>query len=219
MTPPGFIDISRPVSPNTPVYEGDPHVKLTRTSTLLPGAPDSWNASQLTVGTHTATHVDPPAHFCPDGLTADRLDLGTLCGPALLIDLRGHRVITRDLLDVTNLDGVHRLLIRTDGSDEWELGFRRDYPHLSLDAARWLRERTMVKLVGIDTWSIEGWDSEGFPVHKCLLCESPLILIAEGLDLRAAPPGHCELLLLPLLVTGADGGLARAVLAPQTRSR
>ena len=39
-------------------------------------------------------------------------------------------------------------------------------------------------------------------------------VIVEGLDLRAAPPGACDLVCLPLRIEGADGAPARALIRP-----
>ena len=39
-----------------------------------------------------------------------------------------------------------------------------------------------------------------------------LVVIVEGLDLRAVPPGDYELLCLPLKIKDSDGGPARVVL-------
>jgi arylformamidase len=80
--------------------------------------------------------------------------------------------------------------------------------------ARYLRDHTSVRLVGIDTLSVEAFSSPGYPVHRMLLAEEPLILVVEGLDLAAAPEGDYELLCLPLRLVGGDGAPARAVLRP-----
>jgi arylformamidase len=158
--------------------------------------------------------------MCADGAPVDRLDLEVLCGPALVLELRSRQAIDAETLAAhPEAASAERLLLRTDGSELWEQGFTEGYPHLTEDAARWLRSETRVRLVGIDTWSIEGWESPGFPVHRCLLCEQPTILIVEGLDLSHASPGWYDLCVLPLAVLEADGAPARAVLAPRAAKR
>ena len=52
-----------------------------------------------------------------------------------------------------------------------------------------------VQLVGIDYLSVDAFTRQDFPVHRLLLGAGVLIL--EGLDLRAVPPGDYELLVLP----------------------
>jgi arylformamidase len=47
-------------------------------------------------------------------------------------------------------------------------------------------------------------------VHRVLLGAG--VVVVEGLDLRAVPPGDYELYCLPLKLVGSDGAPARAVL-------
>ncbi|MFN7624222.1 MAG: cyclase family protein, partial [Acidobacteriota bacterium] len=53
-------DITVPISPELPVYPGDPAVEVTPLMTLAAG--DVAAVSRLCCGTHTGTHIDPPAH-------------------------------------------------------------------------------------------------------------------------------------------------------------
>lgn len=70
--------------------------------------------------------------------------------------------------------------------------------------ARALVERG-VRAAGIDSLSIG--DAE---THRILLGAG--VVVIEGLDLSQAPPGRYELVCLPLLLVGADGAPARALL-------
>jgi arylformamidase len=67
-----------------------------------------------------------------------------------------------------------------------------------------------VCLVGIDYLSVDTFERQDFPVHRTLL--SAGVVILEGLDLRAVPPGDYELIALPLLLQDGDGAPARVVL-------
>ena len=67
-----------------------------------------------------------------------------------------------------------------------------------------------VRLVGIDYLSIAPYDDPA-PTHEVLLRAG--VVIVETLDLRAAAPVSYQLICLPLLVPGADGAPARALLA------
>lgn len=58
-----IIDISLPIGPDTPVWPGDPPVIVEPVARVRDG--DPADVSRLTLGTHTGTHVDPPAHFLP----------------------------------------------------------------------------------------------------------------------------------------------------------
>jgi arylformamidase len=94
-----IIDISRPIGPNTPVWPGDPPVLVERVARIEAG--DPADVSRLQLGTHTGTHVDPPAHFLPGGVTVDELPLDVLVGPAVVADLTGVPAIDAGALDWT----------------------------------------------------------------------------------------------------------------------
>ena len=87
--------------------------------------------------------------------------------------------------------------------------FETDYAALTPDAALWVVEHG-VKLVGIDYFSIELFDSEG-STHRTLLGND--VIVIEALDLRNVEPGGYLLLCMPLKIERGDGAPARVVLA------
>src|SRR5581483_458103 len=207
-TPGGWIDVSLPIQPDMPVYPGDPPVELAIWSSLSAGEP--FAVSTLSLGTHTGTHVDAPAHCIPGGAGVDALPLDALCGPACVFDLAdtGEPVSVIGRASLLALPaGCERLLLRTHDGRLWR-GEALPDAGLELAAASLLVERG-VRLVGIDRLSIAP-AGDPRPVHQALLEAG--IVILEGLDLRAAPGGPCQLLCLPLKLAGADGAPARVVL-------
>lgn len=202
------IDISLPIQPDMVVYEGDPGVQITPRFQIARG--DAANVSLLSLGSHTGTHLDAPAHFLDGAATLERLSLEVLVGPALVAAVNADRLISRRELERLPLAGHTRVLLKTRNSSLWQLGrFTRDYVALDLEGARYLVEQG-IRLVGIDYLSIEAFDAPGHPVHRHLLGAGVVIL--EGLSLAAAEPGVYELLCLPLAVRGIDGAPCRAVL-------
>lgn len=159
--------------------------------------------------------MDPPIHFVADGATIDRVALDVTIGPAVVVDMRGVRMIgERELEDVGVPEATERVLFLTDWSARWAEAsptFPTSYTALALDGARWLVERG-VRLVGTDFISIENADAGRgtYPVHRELLGAG--VVIVEGLDLREAPAGRYTLWCLPLKIRDGDGGPARAVL-------
>ena len=87
--------------------------------------------------------------------------------------------------------------------------FAKDYTFLAPDGAQYLVQNG-VELVGIDYLSIEQFHSGHHRTHRTLLERS--VVIVEGLDLSAPPPGEYELVCLPLRLEGCDGAPARAIL-------
>ena len=204
-----LIDISLRIRPDMVVYEGDPGVQITPYKQLDRG--DPANVCVLSMGSHTGTHLDAPAHFLGGGAaTIEQLSLDVLVGPALVVDIGADRLIGRRDLEPVALDGHTRVILKTRNSELWARGvFARDYVALELDAAHYLVARG-VRLIGIDYLSIERFNSPDHAVHRYLLGEGVVIL--EGLALDRVEPGVFELICLPLPLAGIDGAPCRAVL-------
>ena len=202
-------DVTVPISRDLPVYPGDPSIEIVPVMSLAAG--DIASVSRLTCGTHIGTHIDPPSHFIPGGLSVDQLSLETLTGPCLVLDTGDLPVITAAWLSSQPIAGVTRLLFRTSNSRFWheETTFQTSYVYVDPAAAQLLVERG-VRLVGIDYLSIEKFDFERPETHLTLLEAG--VVIVEGLDLMAVTPGEYELICLPLKIRDGDGAPARVVL-------
>jgi arylformamidase len=200
-------DITMGIHDGMLVYPGDPGVSVRRVNKI--GINSSANISELCMGSHTGTHIDPPFHFNPEGKKADALPLDALIGEAAVVQAPGER-IDRVFIEGSGVQGAARVLFKTKNS-VLGLGppFREDFSHLTPDAAACLVEMG-VKLVGIDYLSVEKFHSADHAVHHLLLDNGVVIL--EGLDLSGVEPGRYELICLPLKITGGDGAPARAVL-------
>ena len=204
-----IYDVTVPISNDLPVYPGDPRVDVAPLTTFEAG--DIAAVSQLCCSTHAGTHIDPPSHFIPGGTSVDRLPLDILVGPCRVLDTGLLDVVTSDWLVGQKFDGVTRLLFKTRNSAFWgsEQLFRTDYVYIDPAAARFLVERG-VRLVGIDYLSVEKFDFDQPETHLALLGNGVIIL--EGLDLSAVPPGDYELVCLPLRIRDGDGAPARVIL-------
>jgi arylformamidase len=206
-----IIDISLGIGPDMLTWPGDPPVEIDPAKRLAKG--DTVNVSELRLGTHTGTHVDPPFHFIDGAPTAEALDLNVLVGPAVVADLRGAgATITPAELEALNLpSGTERLLFRTPNSELWTsspVRFPDSYTALTPDGAHWCVDRG-IRLVGTDFLSIEQRGAPGHPTHVTLLKAGTIIL--EGLDLWRVEPGAYDLFVLPLKILGGDGAPARAI--------
>ena len=84
-----FIDISLPIGPDLLTWPGNPEVTVTPFQRIADG--DASNVSELRIGTHSGTHVDPPVHFVEGGAGIDRVALDVLVGECVVVDARGRR--------------------------------------------------------------------------------------------------------------------------------
>jgi len=194
-------------------WPGDPSVSIEPSSLIAKGKPA--NVSQIHMGSHTGTHVDPPLHFLENGGPVDMLDLNVLVGKALVLDMEhaGDAIETHHLEAAGLSEGTERVLFKTPNSKIWSgpAVFPDRYTALSPEAAEWLVGRG-VRLVGIDFLSIERRGAAGHPTHHTLLDAG--VVIVEGLDLSQTNPGEYWLTCLPLKILGGDGAPARAILSP-----
>ncbi len=205
-----IYDISVPISPELPVWPGDPPVQVTQVQHLDRG--DPMTLTRLQMGTHTGTHVDAPAHFVPGGLTVDEIDLETLVGLAWVVEVPDAGALSAEVLEGLDIPvGFGRLLFRTRNSALWakgETGFHQQFVGITVDGAQWLVARG-VELVGIDYLSISPYE-DPIPPHQVLLGAG--VIVVEGLNLSAVMPGAYTLVCLPLRIQGAEGAPARAIL-------
>jgi arylformamidase len=206
-----IYDITVPISENTPIYKGDPGVEISSFKAIVAGS--SANVSQISMGVHTATHVDAPNHFIDGTKRVHELDPRKLIGPCRVVEIpEGVTAIEPE--HIGDIPGVERILLKTRNSSFWatpELGFRSDYTYITPATAELLANNGVV-MVGIDYLSIEKSGSPGHPVHVTLLEKE--IVILEGVDLREVPPGDYEIFCLPLKYDGStgDGAPARTML-------
>jgi arylformamidase len=205
-----IFDISLAITSGGTVYPGNPPIAIEAQQALARG--DGANVSALSLGSHTATHVDAAKHFFDDGQTVDQLPLDRFVGPCTVIELDDTVMsIGRKELDAHDLDGAKRVLFKTRNSRvlQKQPEFVKDYTYIAPDAAEHLVSLG-VELVGVDYLSVEQFRSGHHRTHRTLLGAG--VVIIEGLALGEVPPGRYQLVCLPLKLRGLDGAPARAIL-------
>jgi len=203
-----LFDVSVPISGKLVTFPGDPKPEFEFVKRIGEGA--SANLSRISMGSHTGTHVDAPMHFADGAKTLDQVDIEVLVGPAVVLDMTGRDVITKEDLASKDLHGVERLLFKTDNSKLWEdPKFHEKFTHIDAEAAEYV-VGLGVKLVGVDYLSVEKPRTREHATHHAFLDAG--VVIIEGLDLRDVPPGDYELFCLPLKVAGAEAAPARVIL-------
>jgi arylformamidase len=207
-----IIDVSLTIGPDLLTWPGDPAVEIVRRSQIARG--DPANVSELRIGTHTGTHVDPPVHFVEGAAGIDLVPVDVLVGDCVVTDARG----LRGQVGPAELDGLEipagatRVLLKSDNSELWRhlpTAFPDDYVCLSPEGAKWV-VAAGIRLVGVDFLSVEQKGAGGHPTHVELLSNG--VVIVEGLNLGDVEPGEYTLAVLPLKIADGDGGPARAVL-------
>jgi arylformamidase len=206
-----LYDISVGISPDLPIWPGDPSIKIERFSKIENG--QSANVSKISCCTHVGTHIDAPIHYVEGGAGIEGLPLEVLIGRAYVVDLPTVKKLDADALDQAGVPPrTRRLLFKTKNSSYWKHDsseFRQDYVGVDSSGAEWLVQKG-IQLVGIDYLAIASFEDTAEP-HRILLDAGVLIL--EGLDLSEVQRGRYTLYCLPIKIVGSDGAPARAILA------
>ena len=214
---PKLWDITPPIRPGIPVWPGDTEY---RAEPLLGDGPgDSVNVSAITSTPHLGAHADAPFHVTDDGAAVAELPLEPFLGPCRVVEVPPEPLALPEHLTGIDLAAPPRLLLKT-GSvprQPWST-FPERFTALSPELARALGEAGAL-LVGLDSPSVDPFDSTDLPAHHALVAGGVVNL--EGLLLADVPPGLYELIALPLRLEGLDASPVRAVLRelPASRSR
>jgi len=201
-----IIDISMPLDEELASWPGDTDFRYGLAWRRSAGS--AVNVGAVTMSMHFGTHVDAPFHFLEGGQTVDELALDPFLGPAVVLDARGRKTISRSFLEECDLQGAARVLFRTDAWPD-KRAFPESIPVMEQGVPEWLQAEGVV-LVGLDLPSVDHLDSKDLPIHHALA--DSRIAILESLYLRNVEEGVYELVALPLKLVGADGAPARAVL-------
>jgi arylformamidase len=204
-----IIDISQPLSPGMAFFPGDAPYAESPTFTIAPGCP--VNVARLSLSVHCGTHADAPLHYSAAGAPIGALPLDPFIGPCRVIDARAATPLALPEHIAAALSGCPpRILLRlTDAPDpkSWPTGFRALAPELIDYLAA-----CGVRLVGIDTPSVDPETSKTLPAHLAALRHDLRIL--ENLVLVHVTPGDYELIALPLRLENLDASPVRAILRP-----
>jgi arylformamidase len=202
-----IIDISPVVDPSIHVWPGDTPFVHTVNLDMRKGANITLSDIRTTV--HVGAHADAPSHYVADGddIAVRRLEpyLGS-CNVVAVDGCRGRRVVPGDL-DLSRLTAP-RALLRT-GSFPDPRSWNNDFASLSPELVDALHARGVV-LIGIDTPSVDPFESKALEAHQAFARHDMCIL--EGIVLDGVEDGEYELIALPLRLRGADASPVRAIL-------
>ena len=203
-------DISPPVGPATPAYPGDQPYTQHWTATLGPGC--AANVSAITLSPHLGAHADAPLHYAEGAAAIGAVDLAPFLGVCRVVHAMGcGRLIQPEhLRQAVRPVGVGlppRVLVRT--CDRAATTWTADFTAFAPETLDWLAGQG-VRLVGIDTPSVDPADSAALDSHQRLLRLDLRVL--ENLVLDDVPAGDYELIALPLRWMHAEASPVRAVL-------
>lgn len=209
-----LIDISQPVEEKTACFPGD--VPFKRNVTVTYADSNVINLTSFTMSPHVGTHADSPIHIYGEmssGIDmASSLPLDAFMGPAQVVDLADcfEPISSKHLYEKVdkNAELAPRLLFKTRHQIRYDV-FEKDYASFTPELVEELQRRN-VKLLGIDTPSVDHTESKGLETHHAMHKHKMTWL--ENLDLTGAAAGNYILVALPLKMTELEASPVRAVL-------
>ena len=199
-----LIDLTHPLSNQLPIYwpwhpktELVPHSSYEENKVLV---------HELTVGTHSGTHIDAPSHFYSGAQNIDEMSLDFWVSQAQVIDFldKGEREeITRIEMETKDIEHGVGVIVKTGwGRFHGQDDYYQTYPPIIKETGEFLMEREIPYLAADTPFN---WD-----IHEMFLAAGkPLITNLNNLDRISQP--RVRLYAFPLLLENGDGAPARVI--------
>ncbi len=230
-----IIDLTHPFDSKTIYWPTEEDFKLIPESAGVTDQGYYYAANRFMCAEHGGTHIDAPRHFAEEGETVDQLPLSRLYGPAVCVDVSekcladpNYQVTVEDFDAWELFSGVSLqdsiVLIYTGFGKFWpnrekylgtaEMGRAAipnlHFPGLDPTAADWLVRKRNVRLVGIDTASIDHGQTRDYPTHVRLFRNNvPALENVANLD--KLPAYGFKVAALPMKIAGGSGAPCRIV--------
>ena len=202
-----IYDITPKISSRLQVFPGDQ--PFTREVALSFASGNHLELSSLKTTVHLGAHADAPSHYHAKGETIEKRSVARYLGAAQVIRLKGLRPGSRVGVEEIRVPiRAPRVLVDTMSCPDpevWNSQFNSFSPEL---LETWAKQG--VRLVGIDTPSVDPEDSKALESHQILFQHDFAVL--EGLLLKDVPEGLYTLIAPPLPIEGGDASPVRALL-------
>ncbi len=200
-----LIDISPTISEEIAVFPGDQTFDHSVVMSFDKG--DHLTLSNIKSTVHLGAHTDAPNHYSSGGCDMAARELDFYIGRCQVITV-ATKIGSIEVGDLNAEITEARVLFRTlsfPNPNQWTDNFSS----VSHELIEYLA-RKGVKLIGIDTPSIDPATSKTLDAHQAIARNDMAIL--EGIVLDHVKDGVYELIALPLKILNADASPVRAVL-------
>jgi kynurenine formamidase len=228
-----WIDLTHPFDASTVYWPTEKPFSLTVEHKGK--TPGGWwyEANRVDMAEHGGTHIDAPVHFAEGKWSVDQIPLDRLIGPAVVVDISEKAKSSRDAQltseDLKNWETKNGrlpddiiLLVHTGWSRFWPdkkkvLGTDKPgdvanlhFPGIAPEAAEWLVRERRLRMLGIDTPSIDFGQSKDFRTHQILSARN-LVWIENVAALDKLPVKGAVVHALPMKIKGGSGAPCRVV--------
>jgi arylformamidase len=201
-----IYDITPPITPKLAVWPCDMPASREVLYDMARG--DNITLSTLRATVHLGAHADGPNHYGKDAPAIDKRSLDYYLGPCQVIRVDVARAARISPALLKGKVTATRVLFATETYPDPQ-NWNGDFAALSVELIDFLHDRGVIT-VGIDTPSVDLFESKDLPAHQAVLRHDMAIL--EGLVLKDVPEGMYELIALPLPLIGFDASPVRAIL-------
>lgn len=202
-----IFDITPMITADLKVWPGDTPPAREVLLDMATGA--NLTLSTFRASVHVGAHADAPSHYGLDAPTIEQRDLSYYIGPCQVIHVKDCPRNGRVSVDMLGAAITTERVLIASGTFPDPTEFNQDFAGLEPALVDALHARG-VRLIGVDTPSVDVFSSKDLPAHQRFLRNDMAIL--EGLVLRDVPAGAYELIALPLPLCGFDASPVRAVL-------
>ncbi len=206
-----IVDLSHPLTADTPIYPGDPVPNFSIATTV---DIEGYNLFKVILGSQTGSHVDAPYHFSNQGTTVDKMDLKYFIGNGLIIDVtykNRKEEITLDEISKyeTQINEADIVLFKTNWYKKAGTNDFYDHPFLSKEGGEYLLSKD-IKTAGIDAINLDNTGGKEFPIHE-MYAEAGGIIVENLANLDSVDFDSPFIISIPLKLVGCDGSPVRAV--------
>jgi kynurenine formamidase len=159
--PGGIVRLGHVLDESAVIFPGDPVPSIEQVATI---PEDGFLVEEVSIGTHTGTHLSAPGHFIEGAPTVDDLAGSDFVWPAYVIDVRQRVAADPNFqLSVADLRAFERregriprgalVILFTGFQDRWPTEAYFDTaPGFSTEAISWMFATRRIKGVGTDTF-------------------------------------------------------------------
>jgi kynurenine formamidase len=222
------VHLSHVIEPEIPQWPGDPPVEFETVAKL---EKDGYYLRRFSLGEHSATHINAPNSFYPQGMSIDQYPAESLIAQAIVIDVWEKAAVNPNyaltLADVLAWEQQHGqippgsvVLLFTGWQSKWSdkaAFFNQDasgelhFPGFGSEVTDFLLAQRQIAGVGIDTHGVDSGEDTTFATNRLVL-EQPRIVLENLTNLEQLPPVGATLVIGVLRLRGGSGSPA-AVLA------
>ncbi|MDX2443553.1 MAG: cyclase family protein [Bacteroidales bacterium] len=204
-----IFDLSHLINNETTIYPGSVKPSIKITGDIIE---NGYSEHELTLGTHTGTHVDAPSHMILNGKSLDQLPFQKYIGKAIVIPCKGRKEIDVTYLETfkEKISQVNYILFYTGWDKNWKSSdYLGDYPTLTPEATQWLTDFNLDGL-GFDVISVDKVKVT-YQINHHTLLKHEILIIENLTQLDQLPSDIFTFQCIPLKIENADGSPIRAI--------